>query len=458
VFFVKGLSMGARIIIIGGGPGGYAAAIRAAQLGAEVIIAEKAGLGGTCLNAGCVPTKALLHTAKFYRTAAANAVPGVRIAGAELDWPAAQRQKQGIIDRLADGIDMLLRRNGVTVYNETAVPLSSQKVRIGDKVLSSDAIILALGSVNAPFQFPGVGHKGVIDSAAALSLENVPESIVIVGGGVIGVEFATLFSFLGAKTTIIEIAPRLLPSIDAEIADYMKSSLELDGITVHTGARLKSAEPAPTGLSASFETNGLRHGVTAEKLLLAIGRRPNTTGLGLEKIGVKMTNGAIDTDSCFRTNIPGLYAVGDCNGKTMLAHAAMAQGETAAEHILGATPRMNNNIIPSCVYSAPEIASVGITEEQAKARGIKYSIGRFDLSGNSKAIIEGSGGFMKIITDGKIGEVLGVHIVGPNATELIAETALCMSMEGTVEDIIGTIHAHPTVGESVREAAMEVKV
>jgi len=297
---------------------------------------------------------------------------------------------------------------------------------------------------------------GVIDSTEALALERVPESIVIAGGGVIGVEFATLFSSAGAKTTLIELTPRLLPSADAEIAEYIKASLESSGVAVHTGARLASAEAAPEGLTVNFDEDGESWIVTAEKLLIAVGRQPNTVGLGLENINVTTARGAIETDKNFLTTVPGIYAVGDCNGRSMLAHAAMAQGMAAAEHIMGYTTVVNQKIIPACVYSSPEIASCGLTEEQAAAMGINYSVGRFDLGGNAKSVIEGVGGFVKIIAGNELREILGVHIAGENATELIAEAALCISMEGTVDDIVGTIHSHPTVSESIREAAMSV--
>ena len=448
--------MGKRIIVVGGGPGGYAAAIKAAQLGAETILFESGEIGGTCLNSGCIPTKALLRTAGFYRSVAGNTIAGVKTTGVELDWPSVQSHKNDIVGRLTGGVGLLLRRNGVVIRREKAVPLSGGSVRVGSETLTADAVIMAVGSLSAPLSFPGSELPGVIDSKDALSLERVPKSIIIVGGGVIGVEFAALFSSLGVTTTVIEITPRLLPQMDAEIAEHIRSALMSDGVDIRTGARLLSAETAPEGLTACFDEGGKRSSVTAELLLVAAGRIPNTAGLGLGDIGVDMTRGAIKTDSYCRANIPGLYAVGDCNGKNMLAHAAMAQGETAAGHIMGATQNISHKYVPACVYSCPEAASVGMTEDQAADSGLNYKIGRFDLNGNGRAVIEGAGGFVKIIADKAYGEILGVHIAGPFATELIAEAALCMCLEGTVEDIVGAIHAHPTIGESVREAAMSV--
>ena len=446
--------MGKKLIVIGGGAGGYSAAVKAAHLGAEVILAEAANIGGTCLNIGCVPTKSLLYTAGFYRSALNNAVPGVKITGVELDWAAAQSAKETAVKRLTNGVNVLLRSRGVTIINEKATPLSGQSVRIGAEIHKADAVILAVGSVNSPLTFQGAGLPCVIDSTIALSLEHVPESMVIVGGGVIGVELAALYSSLGTKITIIELTSSLLPQMDADISEYIQAALEANGVCVHTNARLIHAKQTHDNNTISFFKDGKTLSTSASTVLVAAGRRPNTDSLNLEDIGVKMTCGAIDTDEYFMTNIPGLYAVGDCNGKTMLAHAAMAQGETAAEHIMNVKTSINNRIIPACVYTSPEIACVGLTENQAIASGTEVSVGLFDLRGNSRAVIEGSGGFVKIIADKKLGEVLGVHIAGPYATELIAEAALCMSIEGTVEDIVNTVHAHPTVGEYMRETAM----
>ena len=448
--------MGKRVIVIGGGPAGYAAAIRAAQLGADVVLAEEKHLGGTCLSVGCVPAKTLLHSAEFYRMAAANAVPGVSIAEAAFDWAAAIKYKETVVKQLTSGVVALLKHNGVVVFDKKAMPLSSKQIKIGEETLQTDAIILAPGSVNTPLKFPGADDPGVIDSTGALALSSAPESIAIVGGGVIGVEFAEMMSALGSKVTIIELASQLLPNTDAEIAEYMKANLESIGVIVHTNAELLDAKRSSSGLKISFAADGKKQSIFVEKLLVAVGRSSNTGGLGLDRLGIHLTRGSIDTDEHFQTNIPGIFAVGDCNGKMMLAHAAMAQGETAAEHIMGVNSHINNKLIPACIYTSPEVAYVGQTEEDVKTSGTEYRVGRFSLAGNAKSIIENTDGFVKIISDIKLGEILGVHIVGPYATELIAGAALCMNMEGTVEDIVNTVHAHPTVSESIREAAMSV--
>lgn len=443
-----------KIVIIGGGPGGYAAAIKAAQLGAEVTLAEHAQVGGTCLNVGCIPTKALLHVGEFYRRVSKNTVAGVNITGAELDWPAAQSYKEAVVQRLTGGVSALLRHNGVTIINEKATLVSGGKVKIADKTFETDAVILATGSVNTALKFPGCDLPGVIDSTGALSLEKTPKSIVIVGGGVIGVEFAALYGALGAKVTIIELTPEILPSLDYELAALLREALTQNGVDVFTGAALTEIKKTAGRLSVSFNADGETKSVTVEKALVAVGRKPDTSAI--DDAGVKIERGAVCVDEYFRTTVPGVYAVGDCIGHAMLAHAAMAQGIAAAEHAMGVKSRYNPKVIPSCVYSSPELAAVGMNEKQVKDSGIEYAIGRFDLSGNGRAVIDGTPGCIKIIADKKLGEILGVHILGPYATEMIAEAAICMSMEGTVEDIVNTIHAHPTVSEAVCEAAMSV--
>jgi len=445
-----------KIIVVGGGPAGYAAAIRAAQLGAKVVLAESGAVGGTCLNVGCIPTKTLLHIADFYKKAAENLVPGVKVADVKLDWSSAQSHKDASVKRLVGGVTALLRHNGVEVYNEKATLLSNHSVKIGDKTCEADAVIIATGSSNSVLSIPGIGLDGVMDSTAALSVQRPPKSLLIIGGGVIGVEFASMFSAVKTEVTLIEFTDRLIPMADADISEGLRTSLAADGVIVHTGAKTTSISKAGEGFSVCFEKDGVQSAALVDAVLVAAGRSPNTEGIGLEKLGVKLRNGAIETDEFYRTNLPDVYAIGDCNGKILLAHAAMAQGESVAEHILGHKPQINHKVVPACIYTSPEIASVGLTEDALRASGAEYSVGMFGLSANARSLIEGSEGFVKIIADKEHGEVLGVHIMGPFATELISTAAVCMSMEGTVDEIISTIHAHPTVGESIREAALSV--
>ena len=447
--------MSKKIIIVGGGPGGYVAAIRGAQLGAEVQLVEKESLGGTCLNVGCIPTKVLLHTAEFYHKAVTSAVAGVK-SGAELDWPAAIERKEAVVKQLTGGVSFLLKNKGIQVHKGSAKLLPGLCVQVGEESFSADAIVLAVGSVNTALSFPGNDLEGIISSTEALSLQAPPKSIAIVGGGVIGIEFATLFAQLGAEVSVVEMMPEILPEIDAEIAALLKRKLRKLGIKIYVDARLAGAEKEGDGLKATVTTKKGQEEISAEKLLVATGRRPNTAGLGLEELGLISGRGAVMVDDNYQTSISGLYAVGDCNAQRMLAHAAMDQGLAAVEHIMGAGGRAAQKNIPSCLYTSPEIASVGMTEKQLQEQEIPYAAGRFRLGGNGKALIEGEDGMIKILADKEYGQVLGVHMIGPKVTEMIAESVLCMNMEGTVEDIVRSVHAHPTVSESVAEAAMAV--
>ena len=450
------MCMKKRIVIIGGGPGGYTAAIRAAQLGADVTLCEEGALGGTCLNIGCIPTKSLLHTSEFYHKLKTKSVAGIIAPTVSVDWREAQSHKAQVVAQLTGGVDLLLRRNGVRVLRERGLPLLGCRVETVSGILEADAVILSSGSISASLNFPGSDLSEVLDSAAALSLTDIPKSVVIVGGGVIGVEFATLWGQLGVKVTILEMLPQILPSIDSDVAAFLRETLETANVRIHTSSELREVSKTSSGLAVSFSENGAFSSVPADFVLMAVGRKPNTSGLGLEELGVSMNKGAVETDAFFRTSVPGLYAVGDCNGQNMLAHAAAAQGIAAAEYIMCGSAHYDPKVIPSCVYSFPEIATVGMTEKQAQDLNIDYSSGVFPLSSNGKSLIDGVGGFIKIITDRLLGEVLGVHIIGSRATEVIAEAVLCMKVEGTVEDLVNTIHAHPTVSEAIGEAAMSV--
>ena len=441
-----------KIIIIGGGPAGYVAAIRGAQLGAEVCLVERTSLGGTCLNVGCVPTKVLLHAGEYYHRAVSATVPGI-MTTAKLDWPSVIAHKDDVVKRMTGGVTQLLQHYQVQVLDGDAELLPGPLVRVGGETLSADAVILAVGSVNTQLRFSGSELSGVIDSTAALSLPELPGAIAIVGGGVIGVEFATLFAYLGADVTIVEMMPEILPTFDREIAGMLREKLSASGIRTVLRTQLTDVKKVKNQLAVHIETEGHAEELTVDKLLVAVGRRPNTADLGLEKLGVSMDRGAILVNEEYQTNIAGLYAVGDCNAKLMLAHAAMDQGISAVENIMGVQSGSRHKNIPSCVYSSPEIACVGMTEEQIREKGIPYETGRFSMSGNGKAIIEGSEGFVKILADKAFGEVLGIHIIGPKVTEMIGEATICMDMEGTVDDIAHAVHAHPTVSESVWEAA-----
>ena len=450
--------MSKKLVIVGGGPGGYVAAIRAAQLGAEVHLVEMDNVGGVCLNVGCIPTKALLHVAETYQAVLEGKSIGITVDNVKLDWQAVLNYKKKVVNRLVKGVEGLLKANRVSVHRGHAVLQGPDRVEINGTELLADSIILAVGSEPARPHFPGSNLPEVIDSTAALSLENIPESMIILGGGVIGVEFAVMYSNFGCKVTIVEMLPGILAGVDSEIVEQFHTELTRKGITVLTGARLTEVMQAGSKLSAHIEISGKKlETITAEKILVAVGRKPRTKEMGLEETGITVEHGRVVVDKLFRTSVSSIYAIGDCSSNMMLAHVASAQGIAAVEHALGHKPSYFGNIIPACIYTSPEIASVGVTEEQARAKGIECKTGVFQLSGNAKAIIESKGcGMIKIVVGSKYGEIIGVHIYGPRATDLIAEAALAMRLEATVDELISTIHAHPTVGEAMPEAALAV--
>lgn len=444
------------IIILGGGPGGYVAAIRAAQVGADVHLVEQNTMGGTCLNVGCIPTKALLHSAGLWAEIQAAKKQGITADSVSFNWAEMQRNKVGIVKKLVRGVSGLLSANGVIVHNSRA-ELQSERSLVLDtgELLSGDHIILATGSSPAAIPFPGHDLPGVLDSTGALSLQDLPRSICILGGGVIGCEFAELFSTLGVAVTILEMLPGILPTVDGEIAGIVRTSLAAKGISIHTSTKLIGVEQAHDGLIAVAENDGKTLRIDCEKLIVAVGRRANVSGLGLERIGVLLNHGAIAVNDRFESSIPGIYAIGDCNGRMMLAHAASAQGEAAVEHCFGMPDSFNHTIVPNCIYTSPEVAGVGKTQEQVEQMGIRYHVGRFPLSGNGKSLIEGcTSGLIKLIV-AEDETILGAHMIGPRVTDMIAEVALAMQLGAKAADIAHTIHAHPTLSEAVAEAAMD---
>lgn len=452
--------MSKRIVVIGGGPGGYVAAIRAAQLGAETHIVEAERFGGTCLNVGCIPTKAMLHTAELYHAVKRGAASGVKADNITLDWNGMQNNKQRIVNRLVKGVEALLKANKVSIHQGQAVLKNANTVSVTGRQpveLTADAVILAVGSEPVRLAFPGSDLPGVIDSTGALGLPQIPASLVIIGGGVIGVEFAFIYNALGAKVTVVELLPQILPPVDREIAAKLKQQLAKNGVEFLNEARLTEVKQAGRELIAVIVQGDTVREIAAENVLVAVGRAPRTKNIGLEAAGVAMERGKVLVDAQFATSVPGVYAIGDCNGQMLLAHAASAQGIAAVEHILGYKPAYFPQTIPSCIYTNPEVGFVGLTEEAAIEQGIACKIGRFPLGGNGKALIENGGfGMVKILADGKHGEILGVHIIGPRATDLIAEAALAIRLKATVDELVSTIRAHPTVSEAVGEAAQAV--
>ena len=451
------------VLVIGGGPGGYVAAIRAAQLGAGVTLIEKNKLGGTCLNVGCIPTKAILHSAELYEAIQKGARIGISAEGVSVDWPQVIAHKDAVSAQLSTGVSGLMKRNKIRVIEGEARFTAPKALKITKKDdsaehLSADKIIIASGSAPALPPIPGVRENpNCIDSTGALSLPAVPKSMVVIGGGVIGIELASAYSRFGTKVTVVEMLPRLLPMMDGELTMTVQKQLAASGVEFCLEAQALAVEPSPVGARVRVRTGGRALYFEAEKVLVAVGRRADTAALNLEAAGIANDRGRITVNDRMETNVPGVYAVGDCVGRVMLAHTASAMGEVAAENALGKSAVYEQKTNPSCVYVSPEFAGVGLTEEQAQAAGIDYRVGKFPLAANGKSVIEGcADGVVKVLADKKYGEILGVHILGPRATDLIAEAALALRLEATVDELIGTIHAHPTVAEAVREAALAV--
>ena len=453
--------MAQKVVVIGAGPGGYVAAIRLAQLGAEVILIEKDKLGGTCLNVGCIPTKVLLHCAEVVTNLGEAQELGVKVDSSSINWDKVQEKRKKISSQLVMGVGSLVKANKIKLIEGSASFVDKHTLNIVKKdkteeKLTFDKLIIASGSVPAIPPIPGVKEcPACIDSTAALELDKVPKSMLVIGGGVIGIEMATVYSAFGTKVTIVEALPKILPLMDTELSKMLKKSMQEKNIEILTGTKVLSVETTALGAKVNVEMDQGNKSFEAEKVLVAVGRRTYTESLDLAAAGIANDRGRITVNDKMQTNVEGIYAIGDCLGKVMLAHVASAQGEVAAENIMGANKKFNGATSPSCVYTDPEFAGVGLTEEQAKEQNKDYEVGRFPLAANGKALIANGGqGVVKVIKGKEYNEILGVHILGPRATDLIAEAALMIGMEATAEDVIETIHAHPTLTEAVREAVL----
>lgn len=447
---------GGGVLVIGGGPGGYVAAIRAAQLGAKVTLAERAEIGGTCLNRGCMPTKALLHSSEVYELATNSVDIGIIGRDVAVDWPRVQATRQSVSDKLTGGVRALMRANKVTVVEGEAKFTGPKTVEVGGKTLNPDKIIIAVGSKPAMPPIPGLKEcPACIDSTACLKMDHIPESLVVIGGGVIGVELGSVYRRFGSKVSVLELQDRILPQMDGELAELAAAQLVAEGMDLRTGAKVTRVDTTTNGAAVHAEIGGKDTVFEAEKVLVCVGRSPNLEGLGLDKAGIAVEGGFIKVDKRLETSVPGVFAVGDCSGRLMLAHAAMAMGEAAAENAMGGEAGFNEDMSPACAYVGPEIAGVGYTEERAKELGIEYIVGRFPTSANGRSLVSGcTGGLIKVLAGPKFGEILGVHILAPSATELIEEAALAIRLEATLDELTDTIHCHPTVAEALREAAL----
>jgi dihydrolipoamide dehydrogenase len=440
------------VIVIGGGPGGYVAAIKAAQSGKKTCIIEREHFGGVCLNEGCIPTKALLRSAeslKAVKESSKFGVTDIETANAKLDMKKVQKRKTQVISQLVGGVEGLLRGNKVTAVNGTGSFVDKNTVSVGDKKYTAENIIIASGSNVKTLPIKISEKANILTSKEALNLDYIPKDIAIIGGGVIGIEFAYFLNSIGTKVTVIEFLDRILTMVDKEITDIVTKSLIKAGITIHTSSQVKEIKDS----SILFEKSGKTEEIFVDRVLMAVGRTANTEGLNLEAAGVKTTRGAVETNLKLETNVPNIYAIGDVNGKVMLAHTASAEGIIAVENICGHNKEMDYGKIPSAIYIQPEIAGVGLTEEQAKEKYKNIKVGTFPLFANGKAKVAGEEeGIVKVIIDGKLGEILGVHMYCIHATDMISEVVVAMNSEATAEEMISTIHPHPTVSEAIHEA------
>ncbi|WP_426258058.1 dihydrolipoyl dehydrogenase [Sphingomonas sp. DC1600-2] len=450
------------VLIIGSGPGGYVAAIRAAQLGLRTACVESRDtLGGTCLNVGCIPSKAMLHASEYFDAAANGTMAkmGIKVTP-ELDLPAMHAQRIDAVTQLTGGIAFLFKKNKVTWLKGRGAFVDAHTVQVGEQTVTAKDIVIATGSSVTPLPGVTVDQKVVVDSTGALELAKVPEHLVVIGGGVIGLELGSVWRRLGAKVTCIEYLDQILPGFDGDIRKEANKIFRKQGIEFKLSTKVTGVSVSGDTASITVEpaAGGAAETITADCVLVAIGRRPNTDGLALEKAGLATNaRGQIDTDHRFQTAVPGIWAIGDVIPGPMLAHKAEDEGIAVAENIAGLTGIVNHDVIPSVVYTWPEIAGVGLTEEAAKAKG-EIKVGKFPMAGNSRAKTNHEpDGFVKIIADAKSDRVIGVWAIAVPAGTMIAEAALGMEMGATSEDIAYTCHAHPTHSEAIKEAAMAVR-
>ncbi len=450
------------LVVIGAGPGGYVCAIRAAQLGMKVACVEKrATLGGTCLNVGCIPSKALLQASeKFHEAGHGLAAFGVKVGKVELDLAAMMAHKDKVVDANVKGVEFLFRKNKVEWVKGAARIAAPGKVAVGDRVLEARAIVIATGSEVSPLRGIDIDEKKIVSSTGALELGAVPRAMAVIGGGVIGLEMASVWQRLGAKVTVIEFLDRILPGMDGEVSKQMQRILARQGLEFRLSTKVTGADAGGAGVSLALEpaAGGEKSRLDVDVVLVAVGRRPHVEGLGLKEAGVALDDkGRIATDAHFATSAKGIYAIGDAIAGPMLAHKAEDEGVAVAEIIAGQKPHVNYDAIPGVVYTWPEVAAVGATEEQLKQAGTEYRAGKFPFTANGRArAMNMTDGFVKILADKATDRVLGVHIIGPNAGDLIAELALAMEFGASSEDIARTCHAHPTLNETVKEAALAV--
>lgn len=457
-------SMRFDLTVIGSGPGGYVAAIRAAQLGMKTAVVEMAPQpGGTCLHWGCIPTKALLHAAEVLESARNAGRFGVRVQGVELDLDGVHRYKNKTVTSNARGIEYLFKKNGVTLLRGRGRLAGAGKVQVtpsGEKPFTLEARATLLATGSAVRGLPGVEFDGerILSSDDALTIKRIPGSLVVLGAGAVGVEFASIFASFGSKVTLVELLPRILPLEDQALGEELEKAFTRRGIVVHAGARVEGVAKEGDKVRIQASKGSASLPLEAEALLVAVGRRPVTEDLGLEGTGVRLDRGFVRVDSTMQTGEPGVYAIGDIVPTPALAHVASHEGIVAVEHAAGRSPRpVNYDRIPSCTYCQPEVASIGLTEEEARRRGHEVAVGSFPFAAIGKAkILDETRGFVRIVAEKKYDQILGVHVIGPHATELISEATAALSLEATAESILEAVHAHPTLSEAMGEAALAV--
>lgn len=456
------------LIVIGSGPGGYVGAIRAAQLGLKTAVIEKdKTYGGTCLNVGCIPSKALLESSEHYQAAQHDlASHGVKVSKVDLDLPTMQARKDKVVKQNTEGIAFLFKKNKITPFTGMGKIVAPGKVEVkgadgNTQILTAKSICIATGSVPVELPFLKYDEKRIVSNTGALALDKVPKSMVVVGGGVIGLELGSVWQRLGAKVTVIEYANRLGGTMDQDCMNVLKKSLEKEGMSFLLSTKVTGSNVGTDGVEVTYEslTDGKASSMKADVVLVSTGRKAFSAGLGCEEMGIqKDPQGRIMVDKHYQTNVPGIYAIGDVIAGPMLAHKAEEEGVALAEMLAGGVGHVNYDTVPGVIYTHPEIASVGITEEYAKEKGIEINIGKFPFMANGRARAKGYiEGFVKIIADKKTDKILGAHMVGPSVSELIHEVIVCMEFGGSSEDLARSFHAHPTLSEVVREAALAVE-
>jgi dihydrolipoamide dehydrogenase len=451
------------VVIIGAGPGGYNCATRCGQLGLKVALIEKRDkLGGTCLNVGCIPSKALLHASELYETAGKDfAALGIEVEGLRLNLDNMLKQKQDAVNGLTAGVAFIMKKNKVTVFNGEGRIDGPGRVVVGDKVLEAKNIVIATGSEPTPLPGVETDEERIVSSTGALSLKSVPKRMIVIGAGIIGLELGSVWRRLGSEVTVVEYLDRILPGADGEVAKQSQRIFTKQGIQFRLGMKVTGIDKLKAKLKLNMEpaAGGETESIDADVVLVAIGRRPYTEGLGLDTVGVALDERKrVKTDAHFATNVPGIYAIGDVIAGPMLAHKAEDEGVALAELLAGKAGHVNYGIIPGVVYTKPEIAWVGKTEEELKAEGVPYKAGKFPFSANSRAKTNHeTDGFVKILAHAETDEVLGAHLVGVGVGEMIAEVCVAMEFGASSEDIARTCHAHPTLTEAVRQASMAVE-